>query len=324
MSNYGEILVRMLDGQVEADNNEDGLRTHLGASVLGEKCLRAVWFGFRWADTEEFEGRMLRLFARGQKAESSFADLLRSVGATVWTEDDHGKQFRVSAFGGHLGGSKDGVAINLPHLPDGIPAGTACLVEMKTHNDKSFKDLKAKGVTESKPKHYKQAQLYMHFSGLKWCLYMAVNKNTDELYCEFFPYVEHIGTFLVNRGETVIFGEGIPPRIADSPSWYECKFCAFHGICHGTKMPKVNCRTCVHSSPERDGTWRCRRGKSEIKHSPKVGCSEHLFTPYIFPALTPTVEQSDALGPVRIGYTGRKGYLVNGKNAIASQFLSLC
>lgn len=314
-----EQLVHLVDATFATQNTDDGMRKHLGASVIGDACMRAVWFGWRWADSEKFDGRMLRLFARGQKEEDQFAYLLRSLGAKVWTEDENKKQFRVVAFGGHFGGSMDGVARDVPLLP--VPAGTPVLLEKKTHNDKSFADLKKKGVRDSKPKHFKQAQTYMHLSGLEFCLYCAVNKNTDELYFEFFPVDHAIGQQILLRAESVIFSPDLPPRISETPAWHECRFCAMKGVCFGSKMPRVNCRTCVHSKAEQDGTWSCARKRSEIHSCPKQGCNEHVFTPLLFPHVTVTDAWTVADG---ITYKKRDGSLVtNGPGDTPSEHLDL-
>lgn len=277
---YGERLVYRVDAEWKTNNSEDGKRTHLGGSVIGAKCMRAVWFSWLWADKEDFEGRMLRLFNRGHNQEEIFAELLRGVGATVWTKDPAtNTQFRVTAHGGHFGGSLDGVAINLPDLPYGLPLNTPVLLEMKTHKGKYFKQLQKEGVEKAFPKHYRQAQVYMHLMNLNWCLYMAVNKDDDALYFYFFPRVETVAIQMLARAWSIIFGEGIPPRISENPSWYECKFCEFHGVCFKTKQPNVNCRTCIYSQAQQDGTWRCELGKWEILLTPKHGCPSHSYHP---------------------------------------------
>ena len=35
---------------------------HLGASIIGKDCERALWYDFRWVTRWAFTGRMLRLF----------------------------------------------------------------------------------------------------------------------------------------------------------------------------------------------------------------------------------------------------------------------
>lgn len=106
-ADFGNALQVVVDGIV-ASKQDDGLRTHLGASVVGKDCMREVWFSFHWTQSTRFEGRMLRLFERGQREEEVFVSLLKGAGASVWTHDANGKQFLVSLFGGHYGGSCDG------------------------------------------------------------------------------------------------------------------------------------------------------------------------------------------------------------------------
>ena len=52
-----------------ADRAKDFRRPHLGASVIGKECPRALWMDFRWASDPRFESRILRLFESGYKEE---------------------------------------------------------------------------------------------------------------------------------------------------------------------------------------------------------------------------------------------------------------
>ena len=163
----------------EADSS-DGLRSHLGASLIGKDCERALWFDFRWTTRARHAGRLLRLFETGQREEARLVQNLRRIGATVLEVDpETGRQFRVQAHGGHFGGSLDGVAINLPEAPK-----TWHVLEFKTHSAKSFNDLVAKRVRDSKPQHFAQMQIYLHLTGITRAMYLAVCKDTDDLYVE--------------------------------------------------------------------------------------------------------------------------------------------
>lgn len=266
---YGKKLGYLIDAAFANEEADDEYRTHLGASVLGEKCARAVWFRWKWAAFEAFDGRMLRLFARGHREEEVFTGLLRRLGCQVWTGDENGNQFRVSFHGGHVGGATDGVILGLPELPD-VP----CLLEMKTHNDKRFKEVRDKGVRVGQPKHYHQGQVYAHGLKLPWVLYCAVNKNDDELFFELFQHDVQVAEGLLARAGDIVFREEAPPRISENSSWWECRFCPARGVCFGFEDPKVNCRTCRHSKPLRDGTWSCSQGRPEITERSQVGCEQ--------------------------------------------------
>lgn len=85
-------LTTLIDTTVEKAkgtprNPDQGLRHHLGASIIGRKCSREIYYSYRWATPSQFDGRMLRLFDRGHEEEFRFADWLRLVGATVETID---------------------------------------------------------------------------------------------------------------------------------------------------------------------------------------------------------------------------------------------
>lgn len=72
-------VVRAINDKLEKDQ-EDGRRNHLGASLIGRKCRRELWYSFRWATDTKHKGRMLRLFNRGHREEDRFVDWLRQVG----------------------------------------------------------------------------------------------------------------------------------------------------------------------------------------------------------------------------------------------------
>lgn len=81
----------------------DGFRDHLGASLIGKPCARALWYDFRWATPARHTGRILRLFETGQLEEARLVRDLRATDATVLEVDpDTGRQFRVEAHGGHF------------------------------------------------------------------------------------------------------------------------------------------------------------------------------------------------------------------------------
>lgn len=254
-------------------------RSHLGASQIGRPCEREVWYQFRWAMYPHYEGRILRLFNRGQREEAVIVDELRAAGITVHEVDPAtGKQFQFSDFGGHMGGSMDGAALGLPEAPK-----TWHVLEFKTHGSKSFAATVRDGVAKAHPEHFAQMQMYMGWSGMDRALYLAVNKDTDELYAERVEFDQEQFDKLRAVAERVIFGN-IPPRISDSPAFYKCKFCTFHPVCHGGNLPKANCRTCAHSTASHDGKWRCERFSKVLSvEEQRAGCDDHIFTPHVMP-----------------------------------------
>lgn len=228
-------------------------RSHLGASVIGKECDRSIWYGFRWFKKPSFSGRITRLFNRGHLEEPRVLASLMTIGVKIYQQDANGKQFRISDIGGHFGGSGDGVAIGIPDLPVDMP----CLLEIKTHSDKYFKELVKQGVKLAKPEHYVQMQIYMNKMGLGVALYCAVNKNDDEYYFEIIWAEQITPATMIERARIIIMSSSPPQKINNSPSWYQCKCCDYQRICHFGVEPERNCRTCHFSRPIEDGTWQC-------------------------------------------------------------------
>ena len=252
----------------------EGHRSHMGASLIGGECARAIWYNFRWATKSNFEGRLLRLFNRGHLEEARFIAMLLMIGCEVYQQDENGNQFRISHAEGHFGGSGDGVVIGLPDLPP----GTAALSEFKTHNDKSFTELKAKGVRDAKFEHYVQMNVYMRKMGIAVALYLAVNKNNDELYGEIIPLDSAVADQFLDRGEKIVWMAEPPNKLNESPGFFKCRWCDHRPVCHLKAAPDKNCRTCAYSQPAEDGNWHCTLpGFEQVipKELQLTGCSHY-------------------------------------------------
>lgn len=257
----------------------DVFRDHLGASIIGKSCARALWYDFRWVTAVRHAGRLLRLFETGQLEEDRLVRNLRATGATVLDVDpETGRQFRVIAHGGHFGGSLDALAYGLREAPK-----TWHVVEFKTHAAKSFAELAAKGVFAAKPQHAAQMQIYMHLMGIARALYVAVCKNTDALHVERIEADATEAKRLLDKAERIIFAQHPPARLSEDPAWFECRFCTHHAVCHEGAAAAVNCRTCLHSTPI-EGGWHCARHDRALEAvMQRAGCSKHLFIPDLVP-----------------------------------------
>lgn len=251
---------------------EDSFRSHMGASLIGGECGRAIWYGWRWVTKPKFSGRILRLFNRGHLEEARFLAMFLMIGCKVFQQDEHGNQFRITHAGGHFGGSGDGVVIGLPDLPE----GTAALLECKTHGEKSFLELQKKGMRDAKFEHYVQMQVYMRKMGLAVGLYAAVNKNTDEIYLELVTLDSVTADQFLDRGAKLIELKLAPSKINESPGFFKCRWCDHRPTCHLGVAPEMNCRTCDNSLPMPDGTWRCTLHDVELtKDAQLLGCSSY-------------------------------------------------
>jgi len=255
---------------------KDEPREHLGASLIGRECEREIWYSFRWAKRKKFDGRMMRLFNRGHREEPQFIKELRAIKAEVYDLDPAtGKQHTFRAIDGHFGGSCDAVGRGFPEAKK-----TWAIVEFKTHGEKSFAELVKKKVQEAKPEHYAQMQIYMGLASLTRALYLAVNKNTDELYSEWVNFDEALFTQLMEKAKRVIDAAEPPLGISTDPAWYKCKMCDYHSLCHERRAAEKNCRTCAYSTPVSDGLWICESQNRVLPYEEQLtGCRAHLLIP---------------------------------------------
>jgi hypothetical protein len=257
------------------DGRNEGFREHLGASLIGKPCERALWYDFRWVTAAQHSGRILRLFQTGHLEEERLVRDLRASGATVLEVDpETGRQFKVEALSGHFGGSIDGLAVGLRESPR-----TWHVLEFKTHSAKSYAQLVAKGVAASKPQHAAQMQIYMHLMGLTRAFYLAVCKDTDALYAERIEADPAEAERLLAKASRIIDAPRPPSRISEDPAWFECRMCSHRAVCHEGAMAAVNCRTCLHSTPV-EGGWHCARHDRMRDYGQQLnGCRDHLFIP---------------------------------------------
>ena len=231
-------------------------RPHLGASQIGSQCERALWYSYHHCKLPAFSGRMLRLFETGKREEERIIRELRRAGVYVCDLGNDGNQIRFEMFGGRFAGSIDGMVVGIPEAPK-----TPHLLEIKTANDKSYKQMLKHGVEHSKPLHFAQMMVYMGAVGLKRALYIVVNKNTDEIYSERIEFHKPTYDLLINKAERIVTSDAPLERFES----FECKWCEYQKICEWEEMPAINCRTCAH--------W----GRCETEEV----CERHIFNPHL-------------------------------------------
>lgn len=273
----------------------------VGASQIGEQCARKVWFTWRWADSgEPPDGRLFRLFRRGDIEEEVIAKDLEAAGTTIMTVDPQTmKQWELSGVDGHFVCKLDGIA-------RGVPEASKIwhTVEMKTMNDKNFKALVKNGVQKAQPKHYAQMQAGMWLSGdsidnrMQRALYISINKNTDDIYTEIVEFNKVFSDQLMQKAESIIYAE-TPPNKAGTQSSVVCKWCPVKGTCHGSVVPPVNCRTCCHSTPKKDGTWSCAKHKKTLEFTDQLAaCDHHIYRPALLENWADLAEMDNESGSV--------------------------
>lgn len=270
--------VRAIYAAYEANaTSRDG--RSISVSTLAEECVRKLFYDFRWASPQEvIPGRTLRIFETGNIEEERWIENLRAIGCEVWDRDERGNQIMVEACGGHVRGYLDSEILGLPEAPKTIHVG-----EIKSHNAKSFAKLLKDGVCISKPLHYGQLQTYMHQRGRDRGIYLAVCKDTDELYAERLHLDIEFVLRLLARAQGIIDASEPPTKLHEDPSHkmaFACGWCRHRPVCHEHVPVRMNCRTCLYGSPEEGGSWSCARFSKPLSAEEQAaGCPAHLTLP---------------------------------------------
>ena len=265
-----------------ARNAAQESRDYMGWSMIGAECDRALWLGFRWAGAKQVEGRVARLFDSGHREEARILEELRAIGCKVEAIDPKTRgQIGVSSHGGHFRGHLDAIVTGLPEAPT-----VRHLVDVKTANTKNFDKVVRDGIEKTFPKYWAQGHGYAAHMGLSHCAFIFVCKDDDRIHVERFAADPAVAQRYEDRAARLIFSDRMPPPISVDPSWFSCKWCEHHDLCHGSRLVKqVNCRTCCHSTPGRSGGWTCARydGAEIPLDAQRTGCEAHALHPDLVP-----------------------------------------
>lgn len=247
-------LYDLFDQQCDTDPIEyfESSGKCLGASSEGHPCLRSVWLGFRWASPRRVSAKGTRIFHRGSIEELRLRSYLLLAGVTLRTPKQLDAKGQNRYFDAHKAGANDGAVFGVPDMPN-----EPMLLEGKAINSATFEKLTKlvggipQGLKIGKPDHYTQVQRYLsQFSNKRgpyqFALYVAVNKDSEELYAEIVPRDEYEISRIDASAKIVIFGTQAPDRIG-GPAHYICKsMCDHQAVCQGGEAPIKSCRTCTH------------------------------------------------------------------------------
>jgi hypothetical protein len=273
------------------ESQERRRRGYLGMSAIGRECERALWYDFRWSARITFDAPTLKRFADGHLSEDvAVARLAATSGIEVHATDADGGQFGFKDHGGHFSGHMDGVILGLAQAPKAWHVLEIKASEKFTDLDKSRKKVGEKhALADWNATYYAQAVLYMDYAGIdrhylvcvspgarKWT---AVRTNADPVFAQ----------VLKDKAARIIFTDHAPSRIG-GPDNFACRWCDFAALCHRGEQAERNCRTCINSTPTREGEWKCEKFGHELsRDDQEAGCREHRYLPDLVPG-----EQIDA------------------------------
>ena len=287
-----------LNQQLIRDNPQTQ-RVYLGGSAIGKACWRQLWYDLRWVQESIHDAATLARFADGHASEAIVGARLSAIpGIRLWTEQEDGTQYGFVDLGGHLRGHLDGVIMGLLQAPK-----TPHVWEAKAVNERKFKDLEKKktqfgekdALENWDSTYFAQAQMYMgQFKYTRHYLTVATPGSRDITSCRT-DFQKNVYDRLMGKAKRIVFSGTPLDKISTKSDYYICKWCDYTDNCHGSKVARVNCRTCAHVTPTDSGTWRCEfHGKTLTNKEQRAGCSKHLFIPELVPFGTLTDMDQDA------------------------------
>ena len=249
---------------------DDGARSHLGASEIGNSCSKYLWLKFRHTFYQKFDGRMQRLLNRGHFEEPRSLSYLEGIGCKVYQFAKvllYHPESECYFYGNIEEDNSDGLVEEV----EGVPYHEEKAKELGIWLDKgegnkvsNFQKLVKDGVKLYKPVHWAQQCIYGFKRGLDYSLYMSTCKNDDDLHLEVIKLDHFLGASLEKKAEMIIFAESAPAGISMSPSYYECQYCDALSVCHSNAPALVNCRSCKQAMPVEDANWYCSKWNAII------------------------------------------------------------
>lgn len=262
----------------------------IGASEIGENCTRKIWYNLHMVKKPAIEPRAARLLDTGVREEDRIInDLITAqnsepnkTGLQISNRNEQGKQWNAEFCNGYGVAYADLFGKGFPEDPDNW-----YLVDVKSVKTKDFsKYVRHKNdLMEANSIYYAQLQLMMHLFQIPLSALIVVCKDTDEIQWVTCPYNKMHAEHYISVAETVILLDSPPPRISDKPNKWPCAHCDYNEICHGKKLPEVNCRTCMNVQAwGYEGKWKCCLSAGDgpsIMDIPfdvqKIGCDNHVY-----------------------------------------------
>lgn len=207
-------------------------RDYLGASRLGEECVRALQYEFEGVPRRPLNARTHVIFQIGHAGEEMVAQLLRAAGFDLRTHRDDGRQFGFQTANGRIRGHIDGVLCGGPDECGPYPY----LWENKWVGAKYWQAIIKNGVAQERSVYAGQIATYQAYMQLteQPALFSFGNRDTGEIAFERVPFSARRAQECTDRGVQVIkaseAGERLPRPYADR-DFFKCKMCEFREGC---------------------------------------------------------------------------------------------
>jgi hypothetical protein len=215
-------------GLIDEDKKEER-RKYIGASEVGDECMRKVALKWHGAPRDTPKGRILRIRKRGHAGEARLISWLRRGGLKIvdrkpGTEEQIGFSQADGKIAGHVDGIVVSGDLDLPY---------PLLLELKCLMNKYWNEIRKFGLKEARYEYYVQLNMYMAYLSLTHCLFGAENSDSMESMWMIFPLDVGAAQDGSDRGVDIFKSDyhNLPSRISNDPKFYKCKMCDVRETC---------------------------------------------------------------------------------------------
>ncbi len=198
-------------------------RNYIGASSIGDLCLRKSWFDFHDPNgSTNLTVEKSSIFSLGKKIEQLILDLLEKSNINIIRPDqfNHYLEFfdsELPYFRGHC---------------DALLFNPRSIIEIKSAKSSEFAKFIRLGLQKWHQKYYAQIQAYMGMSGIHEAYFIIMNKDNCQIMDEYIVFDPDFYKILKTKARSIYNAKHKPPKISNSPIWYHCKMCPHNKKCH--------------------------------------------------------------------------------------------
>jgi hypothetical protein len=224
-------LNRTINELVEQTESQGDRRQYLGASSIGDDCLRKTQY--TWQCDPKFPSVKKDIFARGDYFEERTRQHLIAAGFKFIPPES--ERLKFEAIGGLFCGHADGIIEAGPDLPELI---YPYIWEHKCPKGDGWRSVEKDGLIGINVKYAAQVAVYQFYLNVtNPALFSVVNADTCERLHFLVPFNAQLARTMIDRASTVIeatrAGE-LLPRAYDSPDDWHCKkLCPWRERCWG-------------------------------------------------------------------------------------------
>lgn len=217
-------LIKAINDAISQRNREEN-RLYIGASNIGNPCLRAVWYAYKGYESEKFPTNTQITFDIGKNLERLLLDYLEASGMNIERANEANNYLfcqheKIKDFQGHIDA--------LIHTDNAEPI----ILEIKTAKASSFAVFKKDGLKVWSKIYYSQIQSYMGMTGYKSAIILVLNKDSSELCMEWVYFDEDYYLMISDKAQFIKNNTSPPERINNNSCYHLCARCVYKNVCH--------------------------------------------------------------------------------------------